>query len=50
MAVDINKYRIYATVEWNGTPLYREIYEAGDLREEFEKVKKDFRKFAPFFG
>jgi len=45
VAVDINKYRIYATVEWNGTPLYREIYEAGDLREEFDKVKKDFRKF-----
>lgn len=45
VAVDIGKYRIYASVEWNGTPLYREIYEAGDLREEFENIKDDFGEF-----
>ena len=46
VAVGIGKYRIFATVEWNGSPLYEEIYEAGDLKEEFEEVKKDFKKFA----
>jgi len=45
VAVDINKYRIFTTVEWNGSPLYEEIYEAGDLREEFEEIKDDFREF-----
>ncbi len=45
VAVDINKYRIYTTVEWNGTPLYEEIYEAGDLKEEFDEIKDDFKKF-----
>jgi len=45
VAVDINKYRIYTTVEWNGSPLYEEIYETGDLKEEFEYIKNDFRKF-----
>lgn len=45
VAVDINKYRIYTTVEWNGSPLYEEIYEAGDLKEEFDNIKNDFRKF-----
>lgn len=45
VAVDINKYRIYTTVEWNGTPLYEEIYEAGDLKEEFDGIKNDFKEF-----
>ncbi|MFA6386602.1 MAG: cation diffusion facilitator family transporter [Candidatus Paceibacterota bacterium] len=45
VAIDINKYRIYTTVEWNGSPLYEEIYEAGDLKEEFDNIKNDFRKF-----
>ena len=45
VAVDIKKYRIYVAVEWNGTPLYEEIYEAGDLREEFENIKDDFKEF-----
>ena len=45
VAVDINKYRIYTTVEWNGTPLYEEIYEAGDLKEEFDKIKNSFPEF-----
>lgn len=45
VAVDIGKYRIFATVEWNGTPLYREIYEAGDLKEEFNEIKDDFGEF-----
>lgn len=45
VAIDINKYRIYTTVEWNGTPLYEEIYEAGDLKEEFDKIKDSFREF-----
>lgn len=45
VAVDVNKYRIYATVEWNGTPLYEEIYEAGDLQEEFDVIKDDFKEF-----
>ena len=45
VAVDINKYRIYTTVEWNGTPLYEEIYDAGDLKEEFDNIKDDFREF-----
>lgn len=45
VAVDIGKYRIFATVEWNGSPLYGEIYEAGDLKEEFEFIKDDFAEF-----
>lgn len=45
VAVDINQYRIYATVEWNGSPLYEEIYEAGDLKEEFNEIKDDFSEF-----
>ena len=45
MAVDVNKYRIYATVEWNGSPLYGEIYEAGDLKDEWVNVKDDFSEF-----
>ncbi len=46
VAVDIGKYRIFATVEWNGSPLYQEIYEAGDLKEEFDGIKDDFKEFA----
>lgn len=46
VAVDIGKYRIFATVEWNGSPLYEEIYEAGDLKEEFDTIKDDFKEFA----
>lgn len=45
VAVDTKKYRIYATVEWNGSPLYEEIYEAGDLKEEFDNIKDDFKEF-----
>lgn len=45
VAIDVNKYKIYTTVEWNGTPLYEEIYEAGDLQEEFDGVKNDFQEF-----
>jgi zinc transporter 9 len=45
VAVDFNKYRIYVTVEWNGSPLYEEIYEAGDLKEEFDEIKNDFKEF-----
>ncbi|MDQ3076343.1 MAG: cation diffusion facilitator family transporter [bacterium] len=45
VAVDVGKYRIFVTVEWNGSPLYGEIYEAGDLKEEFENVKDDFKEF-----
>jgi zinc transporter 9 len=45
VAVDIGKYRIYASVEWNGTSLYGEIYEAGDLKEEFDTIKDDFKEF-----
>lgn len=45
-AIDVGKYRIFATVEWNGTPLYEEIYGDGDLREEFENIKDDFGEFA----
>jgi zinc transporter 9 len=44
-AVDMGKYRIYVSVEWNGTPLYEEIYEAGDLKEEFNEIKNDFSEF-----
>ena len=45
VAVDFKKYRIYVAVEWNGSPLYGEIYEAGDLKEEFDIIKKDFKEF-----
>jgi zinc transporter 9 len=45
VAVDINKYRIFTTVEWNGSPLYEEIYEAGDLKEEYDNIKDDFCEF-----
>ena len=46
VAIDINKYRIYTTVEWNGSHLYNEIYEKGDLKEEFDEIKNDFQEFA----
>lgn len=45
VAIDINKYRIYATVEWNGSPLYGEIYEDGDLKIEYDNIKDDFSEF-----
>ncbi|MEO6536806.1 MAG: cation diffusion facilitator family transporter [Candidatus Paceibacterota bacterium] len=45
VAVDINKYRIFAAVEWNGTPLYEEIYDDGDLKEEFDEIKDSFPEF-----
>ncbi len=45
VAVDIGKYRIYTTVEWNGTPLYEEIYDDGELKEEFEYIRDDFGEF-----
>lgn len=45
-AVDVGQYRIFATVEWNGSPLYAEIYDEGDLREEFDEIKDDFSEFA----
>ncbi len=45
VAVDIGKYRIFTTVEWNGSPLYEEIYDAGDLKKEFNDIKKDFKEF-----
>ena len=45
VAVDIGKYRIYTSVEWNGTPLYEKIYRAGELKEEFNEIKDDFGEF-----
>ena len=45
-AVDFGKYRVFITVEWNGSPLYEDIYEAGDLKEEFDEIKDDFQEFA----
>ena len=45
VAVDINKYRIFASVEWNGTPLYEDIYDDGDLKEEFDEIKDSFPEF-----
>lgn len=45
-AIDVGQYRIFATVEWNGSPLYEEIYDEGDLREEFDEIKDDFSEFA----
>lgn len=45
VAIDVNKYRIYITVEWNGSPLYEEIYEAGDLQDEYNEIKDSFKKF-----
>lgn len=45
VAVDVSCYRIYVTAEWNGSPLYREIYEEGDLLEEWEEIKADFNEF-----
>jgi len=45
VAIDVNKYRIYTTVEWNGSPLYEEIYDDGDLKKEFETIKDNFSEF-----
>ena len=45
VAVDINKYRIFAAVEWNGSPLYADIYADGDLKEEFDDIKDSFIEF-----
>lgn len=46
VAVDIGRYRIFTTVEWNGSPLYEEIYEAGDLKREYDCIRDDFEEFA----
>jgi zinc transporter 9 len=46
VAIDIGKYRIFTTVEWNGSPLYEEIYEAGDLQREYDAIRDDFGEFA----
>jgi len=46
VAIDIGKYRIFTTVEWNGSPLYEEIYEAGDLKREYDVIRDDFGEFA----
>jgi solute carrier family 30 (zinc transporter), member 9 len=46
VAIYIGKYRIFATVEWNGSPLYEEIYEAGDLKREYDCIRDDFEEFA----
>ena len=45
VAVDVHKYRIFVAVEWNGTPLYEEIYDDGDLKEEFDTIKNSFKEF-----
>lgn len=45
-AVDLGKYRIFATVEWNGTPLYKRIYHKGELEDEYNDIKDDFQNFA----
>jgi hypothetical protein len=45
-AIDVGKYSIYVTVEWNGSPLYREIYEGNDLKEEWDEIKVNFNEFA----
>jgi solute carrier family 30 (zinc transporter), member 9 len=45
VAIDTNKYRIFAAVEWNGSPLYEDMYEEGDLKEEFDTIKDDFQEF-----
>ncbi len=41
VALDVGKFRIYATVEWNGSPLY----ESNDLRKDFDDIKDDFTNF-----
>ena len=45
VAVDTHKYRIFASVEWNGSPLYEDIYDDGDLQEEFDEIKDSFPEF-----
>ncbi len=45
VAVDTNKYRIFASVEWNGSPLYEDIYDDGDLQKEFDEIKDSFPEF-----
>jgi zinc transporter 9 len=45
VAIDIGQYRVYTTVEWNGSPLYEEIYDDGELKEEFEYIRDDFGEF-----
>ena len=45
VAIDFNVFRIYTTVEWNGSHLYNEIYEKGDLKDEFNDIKDDFGEF-----
>ncbi len=45
VAIDFNIYRVFTTVEWNGSSLYNEIYEKGDLKEEFDSIKDDFSEF-----
>lgn len=44
-AIDVGKYSLYVTVEWNGGPLCREIYAEGELQEEWNEIREDMHEF-----
>lgn len=46
--INIGEYRIKCEIEFNGPALFKEIREAGDIREEYEAIKDDYDEFVRF--
>jgi zinc transporter 9 len=46
--INIGEYRIKCEIEFNGPALFKEIREAGDIREEYEAIKDDYEEFVRF--
>lgn len=44
-SLDVAKYKLQVEVEWNGSPLMSEMYEGGDLKEEFDWISDDYSEF-----
>ena len=46
--MDVGKYRIKCEAEFNGNVLVKEMFAQGALREEYDDVRDDYRKFIKF--
>lgn len=46
--INIGEYRITCDVEFNGPALFKEIREAGDIRDEYDAVRDDYDEFVRF--
>ncbi len=45
MTLDVNVYRIKCEIEFNGSALMREMFEQGDLKEEYDEIKDDYEEY-----